>query len=499
LSNSPKSSYGQIFKSTAFTGGASVISILLGIVRTKVMAVLLGPSGVGMMGLYTTITGLASTLSNMGLGSSGVRQIAEAAGSGDKKRISRTIKALRRAALVAGALGAIILAAASYPASVLTFGDGGHTLSLIILGLAVFLGAVTVGQTALIQGMRRIADLARLNILGSLAGTVIGIPVIWFWREQGIVPLLLVLPAASLYFSWWIARRVPVSPVRLTARETFLEARVLLGLGFAFMATNLMTAGVAYLTRVLIVRKLDIEAAGYYAAAYTLAGIYAGFILQAMGTDFYPRLTQVAEDHSTLNRLVNEQTEIALMMAVPGILGTLTLAPWVIRLLYSGHFEPAVTVLQWQMLGILGQVITWPMGFILPAKGRGKLFLLVEILANAIHVALVWSLVFRFGISGAGMAFAGLYLFHSALVLFVSRRLTGFRWSSINLQLLTCSLPLVGGVFLMMRLLPPVWSLAVGLIATLVVGGVCLKGLLRRMPAHRLGRFRFIARWAGNP
>jgi hypothetical protein len=79
---SAKSSYGQILKSSALIGGSSVINIMLGMVRTKVMAVLLGLGGIGLMGMYNSIVDTARTLSGMGMGSSGIRQIAEAAGNG---------------------------------------------------------------------------------------------------------------------------------------------------------------------------------------------------------------------------------------------------------------------------------------------------------------------------------------------------------------------------------------------------------------------------------
>lgn len=492
---SGSSSYGQIFKSTAFTGAASIVNIFLGVLRTKVIAVVLGPSGIGLVGLYTTISALASTVAGMGIGNSGVRQIAEAAGSGDAARIARTVKALQRTSIVLGVLGGLLLVMLSYPVSFLTFGDGQHAAAIMGLGIAVFFGTVSAGQIALIQGLRRIAELAKLNILGALAGTIVGLPLIWFGRDRGVVPLLVLLPAAGLLFSWRYARRVPVAPISLSGRESIGEARALLGLGLAFMVSGLMMAAVAYVTRLVIIRQLGLEAAGHYTAAYTLSGIYAGFILQAMGADFFPRLTAVAHDNAAVNRLVNEQTEIALLMATPGILATLTFAPWVIRVFYADSFESAGAVLQWQVLGVLGRVLSWPMGFIILAKSERKLFVLCESLANCLQIALVWSLVSSFAIQGAGMAFAGLYFFYSVLMITVSRRLTGFRWSSPNIGLLVWMLPLVVVVFLAMFLLSPKWSTSLGFGATCITSWFCLKGLLRRLPSRRIGRIGVLLRW----
>src|SRR5208337_3218913 len=104
---------------------------------------------------------------------------------------------------------------------------------------------------------------------------------------------------------------------------------------------------------------------------WTLSTLYVGFVLNAMGADFYPRLTSLAADNMMVNRLVNEQTEMGLLIAVPGVLATLTLAPWVLKIFYSVQFVPAVEIVRWQIVGILLRVVSWPMGFVQLAKGKG--------------------------------------------------------------------------------------------------------------------------------
>src|SRR5215471_20661954 len=79
--------YGQILKSSAIVGGSTVLNVGIGIVRTKILALLLGPGGFGLAGLYTSIINLTQGIAGVGVNSSGVRQIAEAAGSGDQDRV----------------------------------------------------------------------------------------------------------------------------------------------------------------------------------------------------------------------------------------------------------------------------------------------------------------------------------------------------------------------------------------------------------------------------
>ncbi len=164
----PKDSYGEIIESSAMIGGSSLLSIAIGVIRTKVMAVMLGPGGFGLMGMYGSIADLAAVIAGMGLNSSGVRQIAEAVGSRDTTRIAKTVTALRRTATFLGIVGAVFLLALSAPISTLTFGSDQHAGAVALLSIFVFFRLIADSQGAQIQGMRRVADLAKMAVLGGI-------------------------------------------------------------------------------------------------------------------------------------------------------------------------------------------------------------------------------------------------------------------------------------------------------------------------------------------
>src|SRR5690349_24955302 len=107
----PKTTYGQILKSSALMGGSSVLNIAVGVIRNKAIALILGPTGIGLAGLYGSIIDVTQSIVGLGINSSGVRQIAEAVGSGDSSRIACTSGVLRRTSLVLGCAGAVLLTA----------------------------------------------------------------------------------------------------------------------------------------------------------------------------------------------------------------------------------------------------------------------------------------------------------------------------------------------------------------------------------------------------
>jgi PST family polysaccharide transporter len=355
-----------------------------------------------------------------------------------------------------------------------------------LLSLAVLFGSITAGQTALIQGMRRISDLAMMGVLGALFGTVISIPLVYIFGERGVVPSLIAVAAMSILTSWWYSRKVQIQAPAMTGSQVRQEAAALLKLGFAFMASGFLMMGAAYAIRIMVVRKLGLEAAGLYQSAWTLGGLYVGFILQAMGADFYPRLTAVAEDNRECNRLVNEQAQVSLLLAGPGVIGTLTFAPLAIALFYSAKFGDAVGILRWLCFGTVLQVIAWPMGFIVLAKGAQKIFFWTELAAAIVQVVLAWFLVARFGLAGAGAAFFGLYVWHGLLIYLIVRRLTGFRWSAANRRIGLFFLSLITGVFCGFYALPFWVASSFGVAATLASGVYSVRTLLHLTSLERI-------------
>jgi antigen flippase len=292
--------------------------------------------------------------------------------------------------------------------------------------------------------------------------------------------------AMGILTSWWFSRRIKVERVTMQVAELSAEVSGLLKLGSVFMLVTLMGLAVNYLIRVIVLRQVGDDAAGHYQAAWALGGMYVGFILQAMGTDFYPRLTEVANDNQECNRLVNEQAEVGLLIAGPGVLGTLTFAPLVIQLLYSTKFGPAVEVLRWICLGMILRVASWPMGFILGAKGIRRTILWSEIAASASQLAFAWLGVRWFGLNGTGIAFFAGYVFYWILIYLIVRSVSGFRWSAANKKIGLLFTTLITVVFVGWYVLPRLVMAIGGFVLTVWAGLYSLKVLCALVPLERL-------------
>ena len=488
-SNEKDRSYGQILKSSSILGAVQIVVYLATIIRTKIAAVVLGPSGLGVFSLFQSIVITIGMLSNLGIATSGVREIADAHGEGDGRRLAATSSALRRISLLTGLAGWGLTILLSYPLAKLTFGEPERQKEIMLLGATLLLSSIAGGHAAVVQGCRKIGDLARLQVASSIIGSAVSILLYLWLKHDGIVVSFVAGGGVQFFFSWWYGRKIASDGGKIAWTETFDLSRQLLVLGIAFMWNGITTCLVSFGTRAFIVSQMGLEANGIYQAAWGISGMFAGFILAAMGTDFYPRLTAAAGEVEVMNRLVNEQTEIGVLLAMPGLLGTLVITPWLMEIFYTAEFSAGTVMVYWFALGAFGQIVSWPLGYIQMAKGASKAFMVTQTLFNSVHFGLTMICVAIFGIKGAAIAFPILYVIYTLAMLSYNRNFVGFKWSPAVLRLVVVSAALIGAGFLASLLLEGWWRCAATVLLTAVACIVSTRGLLERLPSeHKIAK-----------
>jgi enterobacterial common antigen flippase len=472
-------SYAEILKSSALIGGSSLVNLLIGVARTKALAVLLGPAGYGLMGAYQLIVELTRCVAQLGLNSSGVRQIAQASATGDLVRTAKTAAVLRGAALASAVLGAAGLALLAPKVSLATFGSVDRASEVIVLSLAVFFTLIAGGQLALLQGLRRVSEIATLGIVGTALSSLLTVALIYQVGQRGVALSFVASAAVLVLVGWWYRRKVLLPAAALTVQQTLVQSAALLKLGFAFMLSGLLMAGTMYVVRTILLQQAGLEAAGLYQAAWTVGGLYVAYVLQAMSSDFYPRLVAKIDSPQDCNRLVNEQACVSFLLGGPGILATLAFAPYVVAVLYSAKFAGAVEVLRWICLGMALRIVSYPMGYILVAKNRQRLFVGTDLAWACFNVGMTYWGVIRFGVVGAGMAYAASYVLHCLMVYPIAHRLTGFSWSRDNRTVLLIFIGLIAAVFAAPYVLPAPYVGGFGIAAFLLSSGHSLSKLAR--------------------
>lgn len=455
--------YSQILKASSIMGGAAGITQLLSLIRVKLAAVLIGSVGVGLIASFGALQGLIGTLTGLGIQASAVRGISDATSRGDAQTVSRLVVVIRRACLLTGLVGFGVTILLSSLLSQLTFGGDEYRVDIAALGLVVLLTNMSAAHTALIQGVRRISDLARINVTVALVSTLVAPAFYGLWGFRGVVPAMVALAGTQLVASFHFARGVKINHVEVTWRETFFDAAGLMRLGAATVWTGLVGSAVAYMTVRLIGQYDGIKSIGLYSAAFAISGVFVNFVLGAMGADYYPRLTGLSSNPKEMRHLVNEQTEVGLLLAVPGLLLTMVFAPWILDLLYADEFIASAELLRWFALGCLARVLSWPLGYVMLALGRSGMLVATETLTHLVHALMIFVALKFVGLIGVGQAFVILYVFHFLINLYVGRQLIQFRLSRRVVVITVISSLIVVLIFASSQFFERTTSLAVGL------------------------------------
>lgn len=424
-----------ILKAMGIFGGVQVLSILCSIIRTKLVALWIGPVGVGLFGLFNQALEMINTATNLGVRNSSVRDISQAVEHRDQSLIARIVTVVRRWSLWLGMGGALLTLAISPALSQFSFGDYNHVWSFAALAIAVLFMALTNGEYAVLQGLSKLKRLARVTVSGTVGGLLISIPLFYFLRERSVLPSILAY-ALCLVAAAFLLKDKEYPVAQVTRRET-----VTMGSGFIKLGV-FMTLGsfVSMLASYAFVSWLNTrggtEAVGFYQAGYTLVDKYAGLVFAALGMEFYPRLSRVAEGSRRLRVFVSHEINIALMVLAPLLMCFVLLRVPLINLLYRADFEVVATFISWGAVGTLFRAVSWCMAFVMLAKGHGKIFLITETLSAVTVLTLNMVCYSLWGVDGLGYSYLASYIIYTvvvAVVYFGVYRLMLSRWCWFNL------------------------------------------------------------------
>lgn len=463
-----QSSYRQIMKATSIYGGVQLFNILINIIRSKFVAVLLGPAGMGIAGLLNATIGLITGLTNFGLGTSAVKDIATAYASKNDVRISTVVTVVRRWVWVTGLFGAILTLVLSSWLSELTFGNKEHTFAFIWISITILFNQISTGQGVILQGMRKIKYLAKASMTGSILGLITTIPLYYTFGIKGIVPGIVVTSVISLLLTWYYAKKIELESIYVSKVRTIAEGREMLKMGFMISLSGLITLGASYIVRIYISNVGGLAQVGLYTAGFAIINSYVGMIFTAMSTDYFPRLSSVAHSNEQCKAVINQQAEIALLILAPVIIIFLVFINWVVIFLYSTKFIEVNDMILWAALGVFFKAASWSIAFIFLAKGASKLFFWNELITNIYLLAFNLVGYYIWGLTGLGISFMVSYIIYVIQVYIIARIKYDFSFTKGFYKIFAFQFFLAVGCLFMVKLLRSPYLYFFGLILIII-------------------------------
>lgn len=394
----------SILKGTSIFGGVQVFNILVSAVRLKFVAVLLGPSGMGVAGLFNSASLTIQQFASLGLNLSLVKEIGRA--REDEENLSKVIVAARPLMLLSACLGALVCIICPGLLSRLTFGSEAFTEGFLLLAAAVFFSIAGSVLMSVLQGLHAVKPLSKASVVGSVVGLAVGVPLYWLMGTEGIVPAMVVLSLSTcIWYFLSLRKELSVSPARFSRDIHLPLLKRILFMGIILMSNDLFRNLVNYIVYVFVRTRGGTDEVGFFSSCNTMTSQYSAIVFTAMAMDYLPRLSAVAGDNRNMCGVVNRQIEVVGLLIAPIVCAVIFLAPWVMEILQTEAFIVAVPLLRLLAAAVTVRALMYPLGYIVFAKDNRRLFFWMESVgANLLTLLLTCVGYTLFGLDGLGYA-----------------------------------------------------------------------------------------------
>jgi len=397
-----KNTYSNILKATSIFGGVQIITMIIGALREKVVAILLGPIGIGTIGILTSLITLVSSFVSLGVPTSSVKYIAEKKGS--KLKI---IFIVRRIVLVTAILGLLTTILFANDICFLIFGnhETSNIYSIMITGFAVLFYGIENGELSILQATRKIKEIAKARIFSSVIGLIFSIPIYYIWRIDGIAYSLVLIYLINCLVVFYYSENYKLKQGKLKFIEFVTESKGIITLGFFITLSTIIMSLVNFITKSYILSIGSITDLGYYETGNKLVNGYASLVFVAMAKDYFPRISAVNKNNTKIEELANTQIDIALLFLFPIIIFFSVSAEFILRVLYSIDFIIVKSYIIIAIIGLIFKLVSWTLSYIILAKGESLIFFLYEIFGGFILLISNYLGFKYYGLQGLGAAF----------------------------------------------------------------------------------------------
>ncbi|MEQ9901599.1 lipid III flippase WzxE [Pectobacterium punjabense] len=403
----------SLAKASIWTAGSTLIKIGAGLVVVKLLAVMFGPSGVGMAGNFRQLITVLGVLAGAGIFNGVTKYVAEY--QQQPERLRPLLGTSITLVLGFSTFLAMLFLAAATPIANLLFGhddyrDVVRALAFIQMGIAyanLFL--------AILKGYRDAIG----NALAVIGGSLIGLAAFWLCLRLGgyvgalaglaLVPALLVIPAGIM-----LLRRTPLS---LASLKPAWDRAIAGQLGkFTLMALmTAVTLPVAYIMmRNLLAAHYSWDEVGIWQGVSSISDAYLQFITASFTVYLLPTLSRLTDKAALAQEIVR-----SLKFVLPVVAGV-SVCVWLLRdfaiwLLFSSQFTAMRDLFVWQLVGDVMKVGAYVFGYLVIAKAALRFYLLTEVSQFLLLTGFSHWLIPLYGAQGAAQAYMAAYLVYFLL------------------------------------------------------------------------------------
>lgn len=442
----------SIMKVIGVLTGVQMVQVVCSMIKMKLVSLWLDTTGIGLFGIFSNAVDTVSSLTDSGLRQTAVRSVST--DSSEPGALSRAVATVRGWSAVIAMAGALLMAFLSPLLSQLVFDSTRLWWCFALLSFTMLCNSIASGEMAVNQGTRRFRYIARISMLSSLTGLALSIPMFRFMGDASVIPSILVWSAATVGYALWFRYRPP-QKVAVTG-QLLREGSGLVRLG-GYMAMAMFMANLAQMLFLSwLNRTTSTSELGLYNAGQILCVRYVGFVIAAVGMEFFPRLSAHIRSRRRVEVFVSHEISLVLRVLVPLVLCFLIFRHAIVWILYKSDFEVIIPFISICIGHTVLRAASTCIAYTIVARGDGRLFLLTESLDSFIGLGLCIGGYMLWGLAGIGAGYVVWYACYLLMSWLIFRFHYGYRLLSGATASILSAAAVTGCAIAAVLLLPPV-------------------------------------------
>ena len=412
----------ELVKVFSLSSVATLVKMLTGLISTKVVAVLIGPGGVALLGQLNNLVYIVQYLASGAINNGVVKYVSEHKGSVGKVRTLLT-NALLVTVVCSLACGTAMIACHRRLSRWIMLSDE-YGYIFIVFGVTVILYAFNMLLLSIVNGYREYKMFIRINVANSLAGLVFAVVLTLLYGLPGALIGATTYQSAVFFVTLYMVRRKP------WARWSYFRGRIDRSIIRNYLKYALMTLvsiGTMPVAQILIRRYIMLDLseleAGWWEAMNRISNIYLLVVTTSFSVYYLPRLSEITEPNE-VRREIGKAFKVIIPLLLTGFVLVYLCRFLIIRILFTSEFLPMAKLFGWQMGSDLFKIGCYILTYVMIAKARTVVYVTTEIVFTIIYIGLACQLMQTsagiIGVTKAGMA---AYLLHMGVVYLYLRKI----------------------------------------------------------------------------
>jgi O-antigen/teichoic acid export membrane protein len=415
----------DIVKVFSFNAISTLVRMLTGLISVKVVASIIGPCGIALLGQLNNFSTILLGVANGGINSGITKYVAEYKEdeSAIKKILSNALQITLFFIFIVS-LGLIIL---HNQLSRLVMLSDEYGYVFLIFGFTIFLYTLNTLLISILNGYKEFKRYVIVNISGTIVGLLFTICFVFSMGLKGALISAVSYQSVVFFVTFWICRKAPWLSV-IYYRER-LDRKILRRF-LNYSAMTLVSLSVVPVSQMLlrgyVISEISMTEAGWWEAMNRISNVYLMVITTSFSIYYLPRLSEIKEI-SELRYEIFKCYKVIIPILLSGLTLVYLLRHFVVMILFSPDFYPMESLFIWQLLGDFFKISSWLLAFLMVAKSMTKTFIATEVVFSGLFVVLGYLFMNLNGVVGITQAYFVNYVIYTVCMVVIFRKIIVYR------------------------------------------------------------------------